>query len=93
MRTLQALGYRQALAVLQGRLSEAEGLCDMRRATRNYAKRQLTWFRREPFAAWIGVTGWDWVGPVAERLSARVAAGEVEYGSAEARAGVIREPD
>lgn len=93
MRTLQALGYRQALAVLQGRLSDAAGLCDMQRATRNYAKRQLTWFRREPFAEWIGVTGWDWVEPLAERLSARVAAGEAESGSAEAQAGAIKELD
>jgi tRNA dimethylallyltransferase len=93
MRSLQALGYRQALAVLQGRLSEAEGLCDMRRATRNYAKRQLTWFRREPVAEWISVEGWDWVEPLVETLSVRFAAGEGEVGSAEGRAGVIREPD
>jgi tRNA dimethylallyltransferase len=93
MRTLQALGYRQALAVVQGRLSEAEGLCGMRRATRNYAKRQLTWFRREPVAEWISVTGWDWVEPLAEALSARIAAGKAEDGSAEARAKLIREPD
>lgn len=87
LRTLLALGYRQALAVLQGRLSEAEALCDMQRATRNYAKRQLTWFRREPAAEWVSVSGWHWVEPLAERLCARLAAREAEGGPAVAPAG------
>jgi tRNA dimethylallyltransferase len=85
LRTLQALGYRQALAVLQGRLSEAEALGEMQRATRNYAKRQLTWFRREPAAEWISVSGWDWVETLAERLCARFAACEAEGASRGAR--------
>lgn len=75
-RALQSLGYRQALACLQGRVSEGGPLADMQRATRNYAKRQLTWFRREPAAEWVTVAGWDWVEPLAETLCARLAAGE-----------------
>ena len=70
IRPLQALGYRQAAAYLSGRLSAEAALDDMRRATRNYAKRQLTWFRREPAARWITVRGWDWVEPLARRLLA-----------------------
>jgi tRNA dimethylallyltransferase len=87
LRTLQALGYRQALAVLQGRFSEVEGLGHMQRATRNYAKRQLTWFRREPTAEWVSVSGWDWVEPLAERLCARLAGSEAESNPRAARAG------
>jgi tRNA dimethylallyltransferase len=73
LRTLKSLGYRQAVACLQGRLPEAEALAAMQRATRNYARRQLTWFRREPAAEWVTVRGWDWVEPLAEKLLGRLA--------------------
>jgi len=85
-RPLQALGYRQALACLQGRLPESEALADMQRATRNFAKRQLTWFRREPAAEWVTVSGWEWVEPLAEELSARLASREGSRGVARTRA-------
>lgn len=68
----RSLGYRQAVAHLQGRLTEAEALLSMQRATRRYARRQLTWFRREPAAEWVTVRGWDWVESLAERLVARL---------------------
>jgi tRNA dimethylallyltransferase len=55
LRPLQALGYRQAVAVALGRLSPEAGLEEMQRATRQYARRQLTWFRREPAAEWIRI--------------------------------------
>ena len=48
---LGALGYRQALAVIEGRMSRAEAIEETARATRNYAKRQLTWFRNQEPAA------------------------------------------
>jgi tRNA A37 N6-isopentenylltransferase MiaA len=44
----------------------------MQRATRNYAKRQATWFRREPAAEWITVRGADWVEPLATALLVRL---------------------
>lgn len=72
LRALQALGYRQALAHLEGRLTSEEALHCMQRATRNYAKRQLTWFRRETAAEWRLVRGWDWVEPLAEELAGRL---------------------
>ena len=50
---LDALGYRQALAVLDGALSESEAIAQAQQGHRNYAKRQLTWFRREPEVIWI----------------------------------------
>ncbi|HTU01755.1 MAG TPA: tRNA (adenosine(37)-N6)-dimethylallyltransferase MiaA, partial [Candidatus Sulfotelmatobacter sp.] len=56
-RRLDALGYRQARGFLEGRLSAAEALAAMQAATRTYAKRQLTWFRREPAATWRTVAG------------------------------------
>jgi tRNA dimethylallyltransferase len=80
VRPLQALGYRQAVAVLQGHLGEAEGLTEMQRATRNYAKRQVTWFRREPTAEWITVRGDHWVEPLAAAILERLTATGREEG-------------
>jgi tRNA dimethylallyltransferase len=68
----RSLGYRQAVARLQGGLTEADALLQMQRATRQYARRQLTWFRREPAAEWMEVRGWEWVEPLADRLADRV---------------------
>jgi tRNA dimethylallyltransferase len=45
---MRSLGYRQALAVVEGSLGVAEAERETALATRRYAKRQRTWFRREP---------------------------------------------
>ena len=47
-RNLGALGYAQALAVLRNELSLEAAIAAAQQGHRNYAKRQLTWFRREP---------------------------------------------
>ena len=48
LKPFESLGYKQALAVIEGRLTEAAALADTQQQTRRYAKRQITWFRREP---------------------------------------------
>jgi tRNA dimethylallyltransferase len=53
VKALDSLGYRQALAVLAGELSLEAGMEAAQQGHRNYAKRQLTWFRREPEVHWI----------------------------------------
>jgi len=53
VKALDSLGYRQAMAVLAGTLSEEAGIAAAQQGHRNYAKRQLTWFRREPEVHWI----------------------------------------
>jgi tRNA dimethylallyltransferase len=58
-RAFDALGYRQARAVLRGEVSEADAVAATRQAHRNYAKRQLTWFRREPDVRWLPSFGDD----------------------------------
>ena len=45
---LQSLGYKEGLAILEDRLSREDALIQMKRDTRRYAKRQITWFRHEP---------------------------------------------
>ncbi len=50
---LAALGYRQSLAVVEGALSVSQAIAAAQQGHRNYAKRQLTWFRKEPDTQWI----------------------------------------
>ena len=57
VQALNALGYRQALAVLAGTLSVEEAVAAAQQGHRNFAKRQLTWFRREPEVHWIAGFG------------------------------------
>ena len=49
----KALGYSQALAHLDGRMSAAEAVEDTIVATRRFARRQETWFRADPRIHWI----------------------------------------
>ena len=49
---LSAVGYRELLACVEGRTDLATALAAMVRATRQFAKRQRTWFRREPAIVW-----------------------------------------
>lgn len=48
-----ATGYAQALAVLDGRMSEPEAMEDVSAATRKLVKKQLTWFRSDPRITWV----------------------------------------
>jgi tRNA dimethylallyltransferase len=48
LRPLRAIGYRQAVGVLQGGLTLADARTSLIADTMRYAKRQMTWFRREP---------------------------------------------
>lgn len=50
---MQAIGYKEAVLALCGSISEQEAAARIRQASRNYAKRQLTWFRRNPEIRWI----------------------------------------
>ena len=50
---LQAIGYKEFLAVLEGEKTEAEALAEVKLRSRQYAKRQLTWLRRNPDIHWV----------------------------------------
>jgi len=52
-RPLTALGYKQAMQVVRGESGEPDALKAAQQAHRNYAKRQMTWFRREPDVTWL----------------------------------------
>jgi tRNA dimethylallyltransferase len=59
VKALDSLGYRQALSVLLKGVSEKVAIAEAQQGHRNYAKRQLTWFRREPGVHWIEAFGDD----------------------------------
>ena len=50
---LQAIGYKEFLGVLEGTATEAEAIAEVKLRSRQYAKRQLTWLRRNPDIHWI----------------------------------------
>ena len=52
MVSMQGLGYKEILAYLEGEYSLEEAVRVLKRDTRHFAKRQLTWFRREPDVIW-----------------------------------------
>jgi len=49
---MRAIGVPEIRALLQGQLTRDEAIASGQQATRNYAKRQYTWFRRQPPASW-----------------------------------------
>lgn len=55
----EALGYKQALQYLRGEISLNEAVRSTKIETRRYAKRQMTWFRRDPRIRWIPGFGQD----------------------------------
>ena len=53
VKALDSLGYRQAVALLDGTRNVEAAIAAAQQGHRNYAKRQLTWFRREPEVHWF----------------------------------------
>ena len=51
--SMQGLGYKEILDYLEGRCSLDEAVYILKRDTRHFAKRQLTWFKREKDVTWI----------------------------------------
>lgn len=49
----RAIGYAQALAQLEGRMTEAEAIAETQALTRRYARRQVSWFKRYPGVEWL----------------------------------------
>lgn len=53
MVSMQGLGYKEILSYLEGEMSLEEAVYVLKRDTRHFAKRQLTWFRREKEVIWV----------------------------------------
>ncbi|HLW55261.1 MAG TPA: tRNA (adenosine(37)-N6)-dimethylallyltransferase MiaA [Candidatus Angelobacter sp.] len=56
---LNSLGYKQAAQYLAGELTLKQAIAGVQQGHRNYAKRQMTWFRREPDVRWLEGFGSD----------------------------------
>lgn len=56
---MQSLGYKQAVAALRGHVTVADAVAECQTRTRQYAKRQMTWFRREKGVRWLCGFGSD----------------------------------
>jgi tRNA dimethylallyltransferase len=76
-RSLSALGYKQVAQHIRGEISPKLALWAAQQAHRNYAKRQLTWFRREPDVKWFSGFGDD---PDTQREVARILREQVSGG-------------
>lgn len=60
MVSMQGLGYKEILAYLDGEYSLEEAVYILKRDTRHFAKRQLTWFKREQDVIWINKNEFDY---------------------------------
>lgn len=56
---LESLGYKQAIDVIEGRFTLDQAVRECQTKTRQYAKRQLTWFRADPDVRWLAGFGWE----------------------------------
>ena len=59
MVSMQGLGYKEILDYLNGECSLEEAIYVLKRDTRHFAKRQLTWFRRERDVIWVDKNKYD----------------------------------
>nr|WP_296044396.1 tRNA (adenosine(37)-N6)-dimethylallyltransferase MiaA [uncultured Blautia sp.] len=60
MVSMQGLGYKEILACLEGEYPLEEAVRILKRDTRHFAKRQLTWFRREKDVIWVNKEEFNW---------------------------------
>jgi tRNA dimethylallyltransferase len=62
LKSMQSLGYRHAYTVVAGEMDREDAVRLIKRDTRRYAKRQLTWFRAEPEVLWCDPDDVDRIG-------------------------------
>jgi tRNA A37 N6-isopentenylltransferase MiaA len=55
--SMQAIGYKEITMYLHREISLDEAIMLIKRGTKRYAKRQLTWFRKEEHIQWVDITG------------------------------------
>ena len=68
LNALQTVGYQEVFQFLSGQISRNEMIALIQRHSRQYAKRQLTWFRKMPDCHWLELAETDTTTAVAERL-------------------------
>ena len=66
--SMRALGYKETADFIEGRTDLEEAKYIIKRDTRHFAKRQLTWYRRNPDARWINVSDYSGAEEIAEYI-------------------------
>jgi tRNA dimethylallyltransferase len=69
----RAIGYAQAIAQLEGELDEAQAIEQTQSLTRRYARRQVSWLRRDPAVEWLDAAADDLAAEVDRRVAADLA--------------------
>jgi len=68
MVSMQGIGYKEIIAYLEGECSLDDAIYSIKKGSRNYAKRQLTWLRREKEVEWIDRTKYDTIEKMLEYM-------------------------
>ena len=68
----QAIGYKELAGVLLGTKDLCEAVEEVKKASRNYAKRQLSWWRRNKDAIWVDTLSYKSVGDMADVLMSQI---------------------
>ncbi len=66
--SLQTVGYTEAFAFLRNEISKERMIELMKQNTRRFAKRQMTWFRKEERIQWFDISGEDQIDEIAKKL-------------------------
>ena len=74
--SMQGLGYKELLPVLNGEMALADTVSLLKLRTRHYAKRQLTWFRRDERITWLPWLPGDDLEPLAQTICEKYIKGE-----------------
>ena len=65
---MQSIGYREAFSVLRGELSREEAICQTVLRSRQFAKRQMTWYNRQFDMQWVDMTAFSELGKTSESV-------------------------
>lgn len=71
--SMQAIGYKEMVAYLNGKCSLEEAIAAIKKNTRHFARRQLIWFRRDPRIQWIDVEKFPSPAAIADYIAGQVA--------------------
>ncbi|MBQ3291744.1 MAG: tRNA (adenosine(37)-N6)-dimethylallyltransferase MiaA [Mogibacterium sp.] len=66
--SMKGIGYKELIGYLKGHYDLYDAIDEIKKNTRHYAKRQLTWLKRYDFANWIEITRGETVGAIVDRI-------------------------
>lgn len=66
----RAIGYAQAIAEVRGEITDGEAIAQTAALTRRYARRQMSWFRRDAATEWVDAAADDLLGEIDRRMAA-----------------------